>query len=418
MKKSMNFKTMLGALVLLLAFTGCHKDPELSSIALKPTAITLTPGQTTRLAVIVDPVELEASVIEQITWTSSDESVVKVSGNGTLTAIAGGTANITATYKGKDNDFTGVCAVTVKDYLETLSFTGAFVYDYDTTYSQKLDTLRSESWGDQYYVAKKVLCHFMAFTAGFYINDDGYLSGASKGAILTFDAPFYWAPKWANKGAGTIFILGDWIITDDYTNAPDSTTTVGRPFSIDNAKYASSIDKYVQDYFVDGDQNSVPDNLKKAASYITGATLKVYEYHSVEEGYSSDGYFSPFVPDLLIGNGGLIVDGDYSASKYMCSITAYDFSGVELLDKVDTISGDAYIYGIHFKEEAESIDLIENKIYYGKDYHYSYGVEAAAPRKVAALKPEYKTLPVHELSPEVKARIREQLGRKDVMNKK
>lgn len=412
----MNFKTMLGALVLLLAFTGCDKKAELSSIALKPTAITLTPGQTTRLAVIVDPAELEASVIENITWTSSDESVVKVSGNGTLTALASGSANITATYKDKDNDFTGVCAVTVKDYLETLSFTGAFVYDYDTTYSDKLDTLRSENWGaGVYYVAKKVLCNLMVFSEGFYLDDEWNFAGASKGAILTVQAPFYWAPRWANKGEGTNFVLGDWAITNEY---PDSTTTVGRPFSIDADKYTKAIDKYVQDVYVDGDQNKTSEDLPEARKYISGATLTIYTYHTEAEGWAADAYFSPYIPDMLIGEGYLELDQGYEASKWMLSVPSYDFIGKELRDEIDTISENVYIYGALFKEEGESIDLVDNKIYYGNEYHYTSGGKASAPRKAAARKTEYKILPVHELSPEIKAHIREQLDRKDVMNKK
>ncbi len=416
MKKIMNLKTMLGALVLLFAFTGCHKDPELQSITLKPTAITLSPNESVRLAVIIEPAELDGKI--EVKWTSSDESVATVSDNGTIKAIASGKANITATATTKSGDFKGVCEVTVKDYLETLNFTGAFVYDYDTLYSNKLDTLRSESWGDQFFVAKKVLCDVLVFSEGFYLSDEFEFAGADKGAILEFEAPFYWAPKWANNGVGTIFTLGNWVISNDYTQYPDSSDNVGRPYSIDEANYIKAINTYVQDVFVKGERSQAQPDLIDAARYISGATLKIYEYHSsTEEGYGSDGYYSPFIPDMVIGEGAMKLEDTYTASKIMLGVTAHNFNGKELYKDQDSISHEVYIYGVHFKDNDESIDLLENKIYFGKEYSFVRGVKAAAPKKVAQ-KSKYKAIPVREISPEIRAHIREQLDRKDVKNKK
>lgn len=66
-----------------------------------PETITIVPGDL-ELKVGDDPVELKAIIlpaetsIKSVTWKSSDESVAKVSANGVVTAVAPGTATITA----------------------------------------------------------------------------------------------------------------------------------------------------------------------------------------------------------------------------------------------------------------------------------------------------------------------------------
>jgi len=409
MKKITVLKTLLSVAVLAFVFTSCDQkgsSDKITSLTVKPSTITLSPGDSTRLAVLYEP----AGANPDIKWASSNEEVVSVSSNGTIRANSVGVANITAT----SGEFTSACAVTVQEYLASLSFTGAFVFDYDTTYSYQLDTLRSQSWGDKYYVAKKVLCNMMVFTEGFYIDDEGYFAGASKGAILEFEAPFYWAPAWANNGSGTIFVLGDWEISNDY---PDSTTTVGHPYSIKEAEYTDAINTFVQDYYVEGDASKIGPDLQYAAGFISGATLKTYEYHSVEEGYSGDGYFSSYIPDLMIGEGTLELSNNYTASSYMCSVESYDLNGKEFSFDTDTTTYEFYMFGAHFQETEESIDLLDSKVYFGNEYSYVREAnKASKQRKVAGAK-ELRPLPVRELTPEVKARIREQLNRTDLTKK-
>ena len=407
MKQTTILKTMLGALVFAFALTGCGPQVQkLTSLTVKPTAITLTPGESTRLAIITEPADVKVSV----TWASSDTNVVVVDGSGVITAIEVGTANVTAATE--DGEFKGVCAVTVKEYYETLAFTGAFVYDYDTTYSDVLDTLSSEKWEKDYY-AKKVLCNMMIFSEGFYINDEGYFAGADKGAILEFEAPMYWAPAWANGGSGTLFCLGDWIISNDTTVYPVGATTVGHPFAIDEENYTNGINAFAQHYYVEGDDSQISQDLQAAASYITGAQLRTYEYHSTEEGYPSDGYFSAYIPNLLFGEGALELGDNYVASGYMCSVDAYVLTAKELKYEVDEANNDIYLYGAHFRETETSIDLIDNIVYYGQEYAYSRGVNAAPSRY--GRQSTFQPMTVREFTPAQKARIREQLDRKNVM---
>ena len=376
MKKSIIFSLIAMTFV---AFTLSSCDPnnknnggdvqtKITGLTVKPTQLVLAIGETTRLAALTEP----AGASVTITWTSSDTEVATVSNNGTVTAVGLGKATITA----KSGDYSATCEVSVKSEYETINFTGAFVYYYDTTYTNKIDTLRSEAWGSQYFLAKKVLCDVMVFSEGFYYNEEVELSGADKGAILEFQAPFYWAPAWLNGGSGTIFVLGDWEISNEY---PDSTTTVGKPFSIAEAEYTSAIYDFIQDYYIEEDETKAIQDLQKAAATVSGATLKIYEYHTTEEGYPSDGYYAsyiPYIPDLFFGEGSLEFGDTYSASKYMLSVDAYDLQAKELLWESDTTTYEFYQYGTHLKETESSIELVDNKVHFGQEYKYQYNVSS------------------------------------------
>ena len=407
MKKNL-FALLLCATVLTLGFSSCKGDgsddnsgnnggngssSSITSLTIKPSTLTLAVGESTRLSAVVEPSGAKAD----ITWKSSNEEIVTVSANGTVEALAEGTANVTA----ECGDLKSVCAVTVKDYFETLTFTGAFVYNYDTTYSDVLDTLRDESWGSQFFVAKKVLCNVELFTEGFYVDDEGKLAGAESGAILEFEAPFYWAPAWANSGSGTIFVLGNWIITTEY---PDSTTTVGRPYSINEAEYVAAINDFVQDRFINQDMSKAAQDLQKAGNCITGARLTSFEYHTTEEGYGSDGYYSSYIPDIVISEGDMEFDADYAASNYMLSVTYHAIKGKDFSFESDSVNQVVDMFGVRFKETETSIDLVDNAIHFGKEYSFDYGIMPAAPARKAALRP----LQLRQFTPEQMKRHMEQ----------
>ena len=398
MKKSIIFSLTAIALI-AFSFTSCKKNDvagDVTSITVKPSSLVLALGESTRLAVVTEPEGANAA----ITWTSSNTDIATVSNNGTVTAVDLGEAVITAKY----GELTSTCNVTVKTMYEVISFTGAFVYDYDSTYSDKLDTLRSESWGSQYYVAKKVLCNVMVFTEGFYYSESG-LSGADKGAILEFQAPFYWAPAWANGGSGTIFVLGDWVISNEY---PDSTTTVGRPASIEENVFTAAINDFMQDYYIFEDETKAVQDLKNAANATHGATLTTFEYHTTEEGYGSDGYYSAYIPELYFGEGWLEFGDSYKASKYMCSVDAYQLQAKELKFETDTTTYEFYSYGTHFQETQDAINLLDTTVHYGESYIYEYNVPAKAVRKANK---QPRIIEMQVLTPEQRASLKEELDR-------
>ena len=91
--------------------TATPKPVKVSGIILNQTSLTMTSkGQTASLTATVNPGN---AANKSITWSSSNSSVATVNANGTVTAIANGTADITATAA----DGSGVsakCSVTVR----------------------------------------------------------------------------------------------------------------------------------------------------------------------------------------------------------------------------------------------------------------------------------------------------------------
>ncbi len=82
---------------------------HVTGITIDSSSLSLAPGETGKLVVTVTPADAsDASVI----WSSSDESVAKVDQNGNVTAVADGTAKITATTA--DGGYSTSCDMTVK----------------------------------------------------------------------------------------------------------------------------------------------------------------------------------------------------------------------------------------------------------------------------------------------------------------
>ena len=79
-------------------------------ITLNRTELTITEGKSMPLSAVVAPADAEN---RKVLWSSSDEAVATVDGQGRVTAIAPGEAKITAACDGDDTVF-AVCAVTVE----------------------------------------------------------------------------------------------------------------------------------------------------------------------------------------------------------------------------------------------------------------------------------------------------------------
>ena len=90
------------------------KDIELESIALSDVSAIMEKGTTKDLAVIYNPEN--TTVDKTVTWTTTDENIATVDGNGKVTAVGNGTATITATSGGK----TATCDITVKTTLDSI----------------------------------------------------------------------------------------------------------------------------------------------------------------------------------------------------------------------------------------------------------------------------------------------------------
>lgn len=92
----------------------------LKGISLNKSELNLKKGQSEKLVVSYDPADTTDK--KDVVWASSDTSVVSVAADGTVNALKGGTAEITA----KVSDKTAVCKVTVKEiHLNEISLSKA-----------------------------------------------------------------------------------------------------------------------------------------------------------------------------------------------------------------------------------------------------------------------------------------------------
>ena len=103
MKKIRNIIiAVLSIVCLSCLFTGCVKG----SVTLDKSEITIEYGKTAQLTATVTDIE------EEVVWSSSNESIVKVDQEGKVTAVEEGTATITA----KAGKKSATCKVTVGEY--------------------------------------------------------------------------------------------------------------------------------------------------------------------------------------------------------------------------------------------------------------------------------------------------------------
>ena len=104
--------------------------PTVSSVTVAPASATMDPNDTQQLTatVTVNP----ATADQTVTWTSSNKNVATVSTSGLVTAVAQGSATITAT-SNLDNTKSGTCAVTVNAPAAPEPVTGIALNKVTTT---------------------------------------------------------------------------------------------------------------------------------------------------------------------------------------------------------------------------------------------------------------------------------------------
>lgn len=90
-------------------------EVKLNTITITKADATIEKGNTEKLTVTITPEDTTDDTT--VTWKSSDESVATVDANGVVTAVAPGTATITASAAGKDSDG---CVITVTCKLESI----------------------------------------------------------------------------------------------------------------------------------------------------------------------------------------------------------------------------------------------------------------------------------------------------------
>jgi len=193
-------KYLIVLAALAMVFVGCKKDKkdttaEYTKIAFKQTELGLTPGEKAPLNVTWEPTDLEAP---NCTWASSDEAVATVE-NGIVTAVAEGTANVTATV----GDLKAVCKVeVVNGPFDLIQWGGWDLWDLDKETILSTDTfVTTISTGQE--------VHCVMIPAVFAIWDDDIVVDWNS------DAPLNGTGFWMEL-PGTV-----WLITDDLGKGPN-----------------------------------------------------------------------------------------------------------------------------------------------------------------------------------------------------
>ena len=96
-----------------------------SGVSVSPSSITLQPTQTTQLIKTITPAN---AANQNVTWGSNNTSIASVDNNGTVTAIAEGTATVTVTTV--DGSFTAQAQITVNDVPSVSSVLEQFAFQY------------------------------------------------------------------------------------------------------------------------------------------------------------------------------------------------------------------------------------------------------------------------------------------------
>lgn len=397
MKKSL-FIALLACAT--LAFVGCDNGAEnksganggsgaaVTGVTVSPATLNLTPGDKYRLAYTLTPAGAAGTVV----WESSNTDVVTVTSKGVVEAVGYGTANVTATC----GEYKGVCAVTVKTYYESLTFTNAVLWDLDTL-AYGGEVIEIESTSGQKYNCYLAEVELMVCSDGFYVNESGSLDGTEVGSYISVVAPMYYGTPSLNGGRGVSFILGDWYVVDVDSVYPK----VAKPGVFYEDYYKQYMAAAVQAYNNEDDA-TFATAMTYAGICLSGTTMKTLTYHSTTEGYSSNGYFSSYIPDGLITKGQFILNSN-GITGYMCGMDYNYFEFFPLADDENYIWGCNWIFN-----EDGSISWGEDKnIKWMDKIVYEYGEKPAAE---AQRKMEPIFAPVMKIDyPEVAERIENQL---------
>ncbi len=138
MKKFWKGVALAISLVLAASFAGCSSDGEeeegkITSVTISESSLTLVFDDETSKSTTLTATVVGTASDKTVNWTSKNGSVATVSNDGTVTAVAEGSATITATSK-SDPSKSDVCEVTViSKALKDLAENSAGTYTIDGT---------------------------------------------------------------------------------------------------------------------------------------------------------------------------------------------------------------------------------------------------------------------------------------------
>ena len=176
----------------LVALAGCKPTEETNkytSLKFKNAELTLAVGETTKLQVLYEPTTLDAPAV---VWASSNEEAVTVDQKGTVTAVASGEANVTATYGEGESKLEAVCKITVQDSRDLLAWAGWSLWNLDKSTILSPDTVKRTLRSGQVVSCLMIPATYKIWGTGVYLDVDhlagaGYVANVEGTALLITD---------------------------------------------------------------------------------------------------------------------------------------------------------------------------------------------------------------------------------------
>ena len=340
-----------------VALASCTKKEEksaLKGISFKESEITMTMGDTVRLALVPEPKEI--ALPTDLVWESSDEKVAQVIDNkGNVTALNVGTANITA----KSGDLKAVCAITVKSVLGAYQIEDYGIFGQAAqSFVEGSDTTFNLSWA-----GGEMHCRIGYWPMIAWDGDLTYVSGTGfvgKGFMLYAKIPFYTVDdEAAGDYNGYPFGWGSFRIMDTKGIVKNN---YGQAGSVNKDIWCEYMDSYVTELINDGDGSNIKWELFNEAVDMDGAMLWIADYSDANNPVwyvDNYGLVHGLVKDML-----LLWDGDTESFSYKADIDWFDFLS------------DNTFYGLLLNEDDSAVKPYELRMI---SEHYSTMEEEEAP---------------------------------------
>ena len=331
MKKVLFFAVALLSSAMLLI--GCEGEKKQNTSGV--TALTITPAELS-LTLNDNPVRLAYETTPKgakavIVWETSNQEIVTVDANGTVTPINNGEAIITATVK--DTEIKATCKVKVISFEESLTFAEAYIgiMDYDSLKTVEFE--HSQLGLINAHIAEGVV---RIFTSGMYYNASGKLDGAQVGGMITLQAPIALAypeentqnPNMAQFPNGVSFSLGEYGVVAE----PKSWHEALAGYAI-NDTVMSYVKAAIAGLNAAGGQLDQPTFLNFAYAGVLGfggASLNLLQYVTDEENQSSyesyPWWLWEYYPNAIITDGIVSIGGEEGSSQYMNMIEYMDLT--------------------------------------------------------------------------------------------
>lgn len=309
MKKNL-FLTMLAVAAVLV---GCKKTDNGTGTSgnrfeFRESVVTITPGSEVRLALVDD------SKANDYVWTSSDTTVAKVSTAGVVTGVDYGEAIITVV----SGERKAQCKVLSKPWIEALKFPLAIIWDLDLkTLDSIPDTTVVRESGT--YNCVWAIAEIMLASEGLYWGNDGYLTGADEGVLMTVYSPVLY-----DSVQKVQFVLGDYEIVPKADYAGALNTAPGGYNEEEYKRYSEIAAKDYIAYRYYGDTTVVTEK-ETACQYMALCPYASMNYYYYEQGETEEesGYYSSYAPTGIVNTGVFGLEANESL-KYMCTVPYAD----------------------------------------------------------------------------------------------